>query len=151
MQELANRFTYQDGILLSKSTGKPTGVKNNWGYIRVSWDRGSLGRVREYAHRLIWFMHYGAIPDSMLIDHINLNKTDNRIENLRLITKSGNAQNSRWRGYWFDKRSGKHCAAIKLNGETTFIGSYSTAQDAREAYLKTKAEMHPYASKHVLT
>lgn len=150
MQELANRFIYKDGLLISKVTGKPTGVQNNWGYIRVTWDRGTLGRVREYAHRLIWFMFNGAIPDNMLVDHINLDKTDNRIENLRLVDKSGNAQNSKWRGYWLDKRSGLYRAVIRLHGKTFELGMYASASDARAAYLKEKAKLHPYASKHVL-
>lgn len=150
MQDLANRFTYDNGNLISKVTGKVSGTVNNWGYRRVSWDRGSLGRVREYAHRLVWFMHYGSIPDGVMVDHINLNKDDNRIENLRLIDKSGNAQNSKCKGYCLDKRNNKYVAYIKIDGVSKHLGYYDKVSDARKAYLKAKRVLHTHASEHVL-
>ena len=48
---------------------------------------------RYYVHRVIWEMHYGEIPEGMEIDHINHNRLDNRIENLRLVTKEENQRN----------------------------------------------------------
>lgn len=44
-------------------------------------------------HRIVWELHNGPIPEGMLIDHINGNKADNRIDNLRLATKAQNGQN----------------------------------------------------------
>ena len=151
LEQLADRFVYDNGVLIKKSNNKPCTLTNNRGYIRVSWDRGTSGRVREYAHRLVWFKHFGSIPEGMMIDHINGVKTDNRIENLRLICKSGNAQNSHWKGCWLVKRTGKYAAAIKLNGKTKHLGVFASEAEAREAYLTAKRELHPYASEHVLT
>ena len=152
MKELAARYTYtSDGRLVSKVTGRYGDTYiNNWGYRRVSWDRGKLGRVREYAHRLVWFMHHGDIPEGLMVDHINLDRSDNRIENLRLVDKSGNMQNSKWKGYFWVKREGKWCASIKLNGKTKHLGYFDCEQAARDAYLAAKSEMHEYASIHVL-
>ncbi|WPJ55995.1 hypothetical protein RCIP0099_00042 [Klebsiella phage RCIP0099] len=119
MKELAARYTYtSDGRLISKVTGNygDTYV-NNWGYRRVTWDRGKLGRVREYAHRLVWFMHYGDIPEGLMVDHINLDRCDNRIENLRLVDKSGNAQNSKWKGYFWAKREGEVACSYSVKWE----------------------------------
>lgn len=151
LEQLAERFIYKDGVLIKKSNNKPCTLTNNRGYIRVSWDRGASGRVREYAHRLVWFMFNGVIPDGHEIDHINGIRTDNRIENLRVVDKSGNAQNVRYKGYWFHKSSGKYCAAIKLYGDTKHLGLFATEAEAREAYLTAKRELHPYASEYVLT
>ena len=49
LQELANRYTYtEDGRLINKATGRfGDTYQNNWGYRRVTWDRGAAGRVRE--------------------------------------------------------------------------------------------------------
>ena len=150
MQALADRFIYKDGWLYKKSNGNKCTLTNNKGYIRVSWDRGAAGRVREYAHRLIWFMHNGAIPEGMLVDHIDMNPKNNCITNLRLVTKSGNAQNQRVKGYWKDTRSGKFGAQIKLNGKSKHLGLHNTEAEARKAYLTAKAKLHPMASSDTL-
>lgn len=152
MQELIARLEYQpDGRLINKATSRyADNYVNNWGYRRVSWDRGKLGRVREYAHRLVWVMHNGDIPEGMMVDHINLNREDNRIENLRLVDKSGNAQNARWKGCFRESRSGKWRAAIKLDGRSYDLGKFDTESAARAAYLKAKRELHNFASETVL-
>ena len=51
LEQLADRFIYDNRVLIKKSNNKPCTLTNNRGYIRVSWDRGASGRVREYAHR----------------------------------------------------------------------------------------------------
>lgn len=61
---------------------------NNEGYALVYSERMSFS-----AHRLIWQLFFGPIPDGMEIDHINGTKTDNRIENLRLLSTADNQQN----------------------------------------------------------
>lgn len=152
LQELANRYIYTpEGRLINKATGRfGDTYQNNWGYRRVTWDRGSKGRMREYVHRLVWFMHNGPIPEGLMEDHINLDKTDNRIENLRLVDTSGNAQNARWSGHFWSTREGKWRACIKLNGKQKHLGYFDCEQAVRDAYLNAKSQMHEYASIHVL-
>ena len=146
MQALTARFIYQDGWLYKKSNGNKCTLTNNKGYIRVSWDRGAAGRVREYAHRLIWFMHNGTIPEGAEIDHIDMDKSNNRIENLRAVCRSGNQQNRRHKGYFKETRSGKFRAEIKLNGKSKHLGLHNTEAEARTAYLTAKEKLHPMAS-----
>lgn len=50
---------------------------------------------RYLAHRIVWELHYGKIPDGMCIDHIDGNGLNNKIENLRVTTLSSNQRNTR--------------------------------------------------------
>lgn len=78
------------------------------------------------AHRIAWFLHYGTMP-SMEIDHINHNRSDNRIENLRCVDRHGNLSNvtklpnkeTGIVGIYIDKytKGLKKVFATKLNGK----------------------------------
>lgn len=69
--------------------GKPI-TKRMKGYIHI-WNKGRFTSVSISAHRLIWTRVHGPIPDRLEINHINGIKSDNRIANLELVTKSENA------------------------------------------------------------
>jgi hypothetical protein len=151
LKELAERYTYKDGRLISKVTGNFGDTQlNSAGYRRVSWDRGNKGRVREFAHRVIWYIHNGDIPEGYVVDHRNGNHLDNRIENLRMITQGQNLQNVRKRGYCWDRRARKFRTEITLNQKCTALGFFNTKEEAREAYLKAKRKLHMFAEEHVL-
>lgn len=103
-------------------------------------------------HRLIYWGFHGPIPPWLEVDHINGDHHDNRIENLRLITKSGNLQNQRQGqkgstsgllGVSWKKRNGKWAAEIQLNGKKKHIGLFDCKFEAHAAYLKVKRELHP--------
>ena len=55
---------------------------------------GASGWRTHKAHRLVWEWHYGPIPDGMQVNHIDLDKANNRIANLELVTPSGNIAHS---------------------------------------------------------
>jgi predicted NAD-dependent protein-ADP-ribosyltransferase YbiA (DUF1768 family) len=76
----------------SKPAGSPVGSMSKYGYHQIS----VLGRTYT-AQRLAWYMMYGEWPEND-IDHINRIKTDNRIANLRILTRSENLKNrEKWK------------------------------------------------------
>ncbi len=95
------------------------------------------GRVR-YATRIIWALEYGRAPIGV-IDHINGNRADDRLANLRECTQAQNNKNRRGScvgrsGYRGVRRlpSGKFQARISGGGEA--VGTFDTAAEASEAY-----------------
>lgn len=94
MESLRNLFTYDPdtGVLTwarGRNKGKDAGYPTSNGYLRVK-----IGQTHYRVHRIIWKLYHGAdIPDSQQIDHINRDRTDNRIGNLRVVTASENNRN----------------------------------------------------------
>lgn len=76
------------GVFKHVKTGEVAGSKESTGYVRIS-----VKNRKQYAHRLAWYMVYGEIKDGVEIDHKNGIRDDNRIENLRLSTRSKNGMN----------------------------------------------------------
>lgn len=88
-------YDSKSGELLWKTTkhrrliGKPAGnISKYSGYRRIS-----MKDKCYYSHRVVWAWHYGAILESQEIDHVNTIKSDNRIENLRIVSRRENQQN----------------------------------------------------------
>lgn len=105
------------------------------------------------AHRAIWAVVHGEWPDQ--IDHINGDRADNRIVNLRNVTSDENHRNlarsrkntSGRTGVCHDKRSGKWLAYICVNGVQKRIGDFVRKDDAIAA--RVEAEMkHGYHPNH---
>ena len=94
------------------------------------------------AHRLAWFLHYGTLPINS-IDHIDGNRSNNRIDNLRDVTQQQNTFNQTTaKGYCWHKKNNKFQALIGINGKRKHLGYYTTEQEARNAYLKAKEIYH---------
>ena len=91
-------------ILLVQSIVKVTGI---FAYITNFYQ----------AHRLIWLFSYGEIDDNLIIDHINGNKTDNRLENLRLTTYNVNNLNRNSKGYYFCNYHKCWVVSIRFKGK----------------------------------
>ncbi len=125
-----------------KAAGKPH--HNQYVQIRV------FGRLY-YAHRLAWFLVHSRWPKNEL-DHINGDRTDNRIENLRECTRAENGQNQAKRkdnasgfiGVSWDVVHAKWRADIRLSGRTRYLGLFVNAEDAHAAYLAAKMDLHKF-------
>lgn len=107
-----------------------------------------IGTKWEYVHRLVWEHVHGPIPKGMHIDHINGDKSDNRIENLRLATPSQNAQNRKNTvGVSFCKRTKKWLAQIQHNKQQFHIGRFNDIRVAEMAYAGAAALLHSHNPK----
>jgi hypothetical protein len=93
------------------------------------------------AHRVAWCLSHGAWPE-FEIDHINCDKSDNRLENLRCATRHENQRNapiaknnrSGYKGVYWNKSLKKWVAQIKTGGKNSSLGGFKTAAEASAAY-----------------
>ena len=94
------------------------------------------------AHRLAWYLHYGHLPINS-IDHIDGDRSNNKIDNLRDVTHQHNHWNrTTAKGYCRHKPSNKFKAYIRINTTRKHLGYFQTEQEARNAYLKAKEIYH---------
>jgi hypothetical protein len=93
------------------------------------------------SHHFIWYWKYQELPER--IDHINQNKSDNRIENLRILTNIENCHNNLLSSKGYTFQNNKYRVKIKVNYKTIHIGYYNTEQEARQAYLQAKKKYFP--------
>ena len=122
--------------------GAVAGTLNKFGYIQFRYN-GVIYR----AHRVIWEMFNGPIPDGMEIDHQNHNRADNRLANLRVVTKQENAMNrlatgrnrSGAVGVSFDKERCKWLAQITKFRKTKTIGRFDDFDEAVAARKAAEA------------
>lgn len=99
-------------------------------------------------HWLAWLFVHGRWPSE--IDHINRNRSDNRVENLREATRSQNNINkaihprntSGFRGVSFLPKRRKWVAQLRHEGRSKWIGYFDAPEDAAEAYARTRREMY---------
>lgn len=99
-----------------------------------------LGELHQ-AHRLIWLHVYGRWPTGD-IDHINRNRSDNRLSNLREASRTENMLNtgcspkntSGYKGVTYHKRSGKFMAQASLSGKNHYLGLHKTPEEASASY-----------------
>jgi hypothetical protein len=116
---------------------------------RTKYRQVSFDGVEYQSHRLIWMYVYGTWPKGQ-IDHINRDKSDNRLSNLRDCSISENKQNSGvyknnktgFRG--ISKKGKKYEANIRVNGKRKYIGSFNSAELAYNTYVMFARKLHTH-------
>lgn len=144
-QRLKELFEYQNGNFICKKTGKIkkiVPITNHHRYCRVSVD----GKAYAF-HRLVYLYHHGKQPK--VVDHIDNNRENNRIENLRSATQSENCLNrvrhcnnkSGYKNVMWHKKTNKWAVLISVNHKRKYFGFYDdlelaglVAEEARDKY-----------------
>lgn len=117
------------------------GLDNGNGYKRVNLCFNGLNKSL-YIHQIVAMSFLGHIPDKfkLVINHINFNKSDNRVENLEIVTNRENSNKrqfeytSKYPGVYFAKTRNKWGSAIRINRKQTYLGFFINEIDAHNAY-----------------
>ena len=129
-----------------KKIGGRAGGPHNAGYMIVR-----VKGTSYLTHRVIWEMHNGPIPEGMQIDHINGNRHDSRISNIRLATWSQNMWNSnstnKFRVKGIYQNGSGFSSKITFNGTGIYLGIFKTKGLAALAYAKASLRYHGEFSK----
>lgn len=114
--------------------GMPAGNRMTDGYMRVYLFGNSV-----LVHRLVWFYVHGEWPTNQ-VDHINGDRADNRLVNLRVVTHRQNTQNRpehrTGRLVGCRLKNNRWEARVLLAGTSQYLGMYATEQEAHQAYLR---------------
>jgi hypothetical protein len=134
-------LTAEGGVCI----GSTAGNVNSNGYAVVG-----LKGVKYRQHRLAWLHVHGQWPQHT-IDHIDGNRTNNQINNLRMVPQSINMQNRRTAsknsvsgvlGVYFSARRNGYMASIKTSEKQKRRGPYKSVDRAQQAYLEMKRSDH---------
>ena len=134
----------KNGILYKRLGVELNPIYNRNGYIEVTlYKSNKPHRLR--VHRLVYSMFNGELDNTLVIDHIDGNKHNNKNTNLRQITSRLNISRSKQSKSGYTGvtkcKSGKFRARYSKNGKYKTIGLYDTAELAYEAYLQTVSNL----------
>ena len=131
-------YNSETGLIVNKH-GKPI-KKNVKGYTTIQMKVADKIYYL-YGHHFAWWSTYNECVYEL--DHINSIRNDNRIENLRSVTRQQNQWNRLTaKGYYWDKVKNKWTSRIRLNGKKIYLGLFNTEEEAHKAYLAAKQIYH---------
>ena len=132
--------------------GSQVGWMCGEGYRRTKFNGKTI-----FLHRLAWECVNGIALGEMEIDHIDGNRSNNKISNLRPATKSQNMHNSKIRknnnsgvkGVNWCKDHGKYHAQLMINSRKINVGYFHDLEDAKHAVMQARMKLHKEFSRHV--
>lgn len=130
------------GIIVGQSAGS---LDKGTGYTRIQYKRKTY-----LCHRLAWTYEYNKIPENYLIDHINGQRDDNRIVNLRLCTHAENQKNrkiqsnnvSGYKGVHWNKKRKKWRVQVQVSKDKSFTHYHEKIEQAVEDYRNICKKYH---------
>ena len=138
----------EDGIVYSlnyRRSGKTRALKvckGSTGYFHVSLHKNGKQKTKK-VHRLVAQAYLENYSEDLQVDHIDRVRTNNCLDNLRMVTGQQNRFNrSKIKGYTWDKLAKKWRAYIYLNKKKHHLGFFDNEDDARRAYLDAKEIYH---------
>lgn len=152
---LCELFDYKNGELYWKSNRGKVKAGSIAGRLATGTYKQVKINYQSYLnHRLIFLMHHGYMPD--YVDHINGNKTDNRIENLREATKNQNQHNrkistnskSGVKGVFWHKRDKKWQVHIGTDSKLKYFGSFTDLELAKLVATEARNKYHGEYANH---
>ncbi len=110
---------------------------------KLSYNHIQCGKKKLYRHRLIGYSFLGLDfkNPKQQIDHIDGNRLNNKLSNLRIVSQQQNNWN-RTTAKGYRQVGNKWVSYIHLNGKKLYLGTYATQSEAHTAYLKTKLIIH---------
>jgi hypothetical protein len=155
-EQLKNLFDYEDGKLIRKKNGKSAVITMG----TKRYERISVDEKIQALHRMIFLWHHGYLPKT--IDHIDGDRLNNRIENLREVTQQQNClnskhratsrspyknvflqsqpKNSNWKQNWI--------VSLTVNGKRKYIGSFEDLELADLVAMEARDKYHGKYAKH---
>ena len=136
------KLYWKESVAYGIKVGDEAGSKTARGYAQLY-----INRIPYTLHRVVFAMHT-LKSVFMEIDHIDGDRLNNRIENLREASPSLNAQNRKKTKGCYEKY-GRWYAYITIKRKTTYLGGYSTEKEAHEAYREAKKIYHPECERKI--
>lgn len=158
-QIIRSLFYYEDGNIIGKDSphrrkasnsrvkGRKLGCVNHSGHLVMNFTVNGV-KFKKLVHHVVWYLHHGEWP--AMIDHIDRNPSNNKIENLRLADKSLNSQNRGaqsntkhgMRGIYKDKLGG-YCVYIGINNKRLILGRTNCIGQAWKMRKDAEAKYWP--------
>ena len=136
-------FEYKEGKLYRKTNRGRWKKDTECTCLRPSGYKCVVINYKTYlAHRIIYQMFHGAISRNKQIDHIDRDRGNNNIENLRLVSNMENQWNRGGVQGYSKIPNGKYVAKIMVNTKAIQIGTFTSEEEAREAYITAKNKYH---------
>jgi hypothetical protein len=159
-RELERRFRYQNGKLFYRCW--VSGLARSWigeeaGFMHHSGRRYIRIRGKEFpASRIIWTMFYGKIPRGKEIDHKDRNPSNDRISNLRIVSRALNMRNksdyksnsSGYRGVSLHKETGRWRPYCCVGGKMIYDGLYANIEEAAQVAARLRKKHHGKYAAH---